>query len=225
MTESATETTPAAPQEPAQPTAAPTPTPAPPKPAEPAQKHVWDDPESARAEIERLRKENGAERVNAKAKAADEARNELAQQIGKALGLVEDEQVDPAKLTAELTASQQAAKQARVELAVFKAAADAGGDPAALLDSSSFLATLGDIDPSDTAAVSAAIKSAVESNPRLGAEPATRLPAPNPAQGASGGGPTIPAQLGKSDIENMTPEEITKAHEEGRFADLFKTGR
>lgn len=51
---------------------------------------------AATTEIERLRRENGAERTNAKAKAADEARAELAQTIGKTLGLVkDDEQADP----------------------------------------------------------------------------------------------------------------------------------
>ncbi len=54
-----------------------------------------------------------------------------------ALGLVEDEPIDPAKLTESLTTAQAEAKNARVELAIFRAAAAAGGDPAALLDSQS----------------------------------------------------------------------------------------
>lgn len=189
---------------PAGPTPTPPPVPAaaapadPTKPTEPTPKapetpeassNPWDDPKAAQAEIERLRKENGAERVNAKAQAANEARNEFAQSIGKALGLVKDEPLDPAKLTEELTAEKTAAQQARVELAVFRAAGEAKGDPAALLDSTSFLKSLADIDPSDAAAVQAAIEKAVETNPRLGAassEP--RTPAPNPAQGSSGSG-------------------------------------
>lgn len=163
--------------------------PAPKAPEPPA--NPWDNPETAKAEIERLRKENGAERVNAKAKAADEARNELLAQINKALGK-EEEPLDPAKLTADLAASQQAAKQARVELAVFKVAPAVNGDPAALLDSTSFLKSLESVDPTDTAAVQAAISAAVEANPRLGVTPGTRTPAPIPGQGSSANG--IPSQ-------------------------------
>ncbi len=128
--------------------------------------------------------------------AADAAKAELAQSIGKALGLVQDEPLDPAKLTEELTAEKTAAQQARVELAVFKAATAANGDPAALLDSSSFLASLKDVDPADTAAVQAAIEAAVTANPRLGVATDPRLPAPNPAQGtAASGAPGLEAQI------------------------------
>lgn len=145
----------------------------------------WDDPAAAKAEIERLRKENGAERVNAKAQAATDARQELA----KALGLIKgDEPADPVKLAEQLTVEKAEARQARVELAVYRAAGPSA-DPSALLDSTSFLASLKDIDPSDSAAVTAAITAAVASNPRLGAAPGSRLPAPNIAQGSAGSGP------------------------------------
>lgn len=212
--------------------AAPTPAEAP-KPTEPPKaadsaprSNVWDDPKAAEAEILRLRKENGAERVNAKQTAADEARKELANTIGKALGLVEDETIDPAKLTESLTTAQREAKQARVELAVFRNAATAGGDPAALLDSSSFLASLAAVDPSDSAAVSAAIQSAIAANPRLGAASADpKAPAPNPAQGSSASGSGTPAQLTEQDVDRLAAagkhEEIVKAKAEGRLANYL----
>lgn len=155
----------------------------------------WEDPKAAEAEIKKLRQENAAARTNAKAQAAEDARKELAQTIGKALGLVEDEQIDPAALTEQLTKSQDDAKQARVELAVFRAAAGSGGDAAALLDSRSFLAKLDAVDPSDAAAVSAAIKEAVEADSRLGAATDPRVPAPNPGQGAGGAGPGLEQQI------------------------------
>lgn len=215
-----------------EPSAAATTQPEAPKPTEPPKapepkSNVWDDPKAAEAEIKRLRQENGAARTNAKAQAAEEARTELAQTIGKALGLVKDEPIDPAKLTESLTASQAEAKRARAELAVFRNAQGAGGDPAALLDSASFLAKVADLDPTDSGAVSDAIKQAVEANPRLGAATAqqARTPAPNPAQGASGNGPAQPSQLSRADLQNMSPEQIVQAQEEGRFANLFKTGR
>lgn len=143
---------------------------------------------------------------NAKAAAttaAETARAELAQSIGKALGLVQDEPLDPAKLTAELTAEKTAAQQARVELAVHRAAGAVNGDPSALLDSTSFLKSLDGIDPTDTAAVQAAITAAVTANPRLGVAPvdptAIIPPAPNPAQGAAAGGaPGIEAQIAEA---------------------------
>ena len=224
------EPTPPAPTEPPAAAATPqTPTPPtePPKAADPAPKaNLWEDPEAAKAEIERLRKENGAARTNAKAQAAEEARTELANTIGKALGLVEDETIDPAKLTESLTTSQAEAKQARVELAVFRNAATAGGDPAALLDSSSFLASLAAVDPTDSAAVTAAIQSAVTANPRLGAAPADpRAPAPNPAQGSSASGASAAGQLTREQVEQMGRDgkhaEIEKARTEGRLDNLL----
>ena len=187
------------PSEPTVATPAPTPAePATPTPVEPT--NPWSDPVAAEAEIKRLRAENGAARTNAKAQAADDARKELANTIGKALGLVEDETIDPAKLTESLTTSQAEAKQARVELAVFRNASAVNGDPAALLDSTSFLKSLDAIDPNDAAAVQAAIAKAVETNARLGAAPTEpRTPAPNPAQGASASGaPGLDAQIAEA---------------------------
>lgn len=147
-----------------------------------------DDPEALRAEIARLRRENGASRTNAKQQAAEEARTELAQQIGKALGLVEDEPVDPNALTEQLTASQQAARQAQVELAVFRAAAATEADPSALLDSRSFLEKVAEIDPSDADAFQQAITEVIAANPRLGKAPTPGMK-PNPAQGRSASPP------------------------------------
>lgn len=212
------------------PAAAATPNP----PAEPAAPsddasrgaNPWDNPDTARAEIERLRRENGAARTNAKQQAAEQARQELAQQIGKTLGLVaEDQPLDPAQLTKELSAERQAAQQARVELAVFRAAGAAGGDPSALLDSTSFLKSLDGIDPTDSAAIAAAVASAVEANPRLGAAKEPRIPAPNPAQGASAAGPGTAAQLTEDQVKRLYADgkydEIVKARNEGRLANYL----
>lgn len=194
---------------PAEPTPAATPeppvataTPEPPKPTEPKATepaaNPWEDPKAAEAEIERLRKENAKDRTNAKAQAAEEARKELAQSLNKILNPDATEPIDPAKLTESLTAAQRDAKQARVELAVFRNAGTVG-DPIALLDSTSFLRSLDGIDPTDEAAVQAAIASAVDANPRLGAATEPRTPAPNPAQGSSASGaPGIDAQIAEA---------------------------
>jgi hypothetical protein len=224
--------TPSAPEPPAAATTPPAPTPAapvePPKPTDPpAATNPWADPVAAEAEIKRLRAENGAARTNAKAQAAEDAKRELAQQIGKALGLVADDTpVDPVVLTEQLATSQAEAQRARVELAVFRAASAVNGDPAALLDSQSFLASLKSIDPNDTAAVQAAISTAVAANPRLGAAPSDpKAPAPNPAQGSSGAGPVTAAQLTEADVKRLYAErkydEIEKARQEGRLSSLL----
>ena len=231
MTVTPAEPTPTPTEPPAAATTPPAPTTTPPAPTEPPKaadvaptSNPWDSPEAAKAEIERLRKEAGASRVNAKAQAADDARKELAQQIGKAIGLVE-EVTDPAKLTEQLTASQADAQRARVELAVFRAASGANGDPAALLDSTSFLRSLDGVDPNDTAAVQAAITSAVTANPRLGLSSDPRPPAPNPAQGSSASGSTAVAQLTRADVERMAREgkhaEIEQARKDGKLDDLL----
>lgn len=193
-----------------------------PKPKPPAKQatNPWDDPEVARTEIEKLRRENASSRTNAKAKAAEDAKRELAQTIGKALGIVEDEQVDPAELTKQLTKAQGEQRQAALELAIFRATPDAASANA-LLDSRSFLAKVADIDPTDGEAIKAAVGEVVQNNPALG----KRVPAPNPAQGTSGNGPSSAGQLSESDVKRLYAErkydEIEKARSEGRLDKLL----
>jgi hypothetical protein len=141
-----------------------------------------------KAEITKLRRENGNTRTAAKQKAAEEARQELAQTIGKALGLVEDEAADPARLAEQVANSTAEARQARLELAVYRAAGLASVDAAALLDSRTFLEKVADIDLADHLAMQAAIGDAVTANPALAQTAAPRPPAPNPALGSSGAG-------------------------------------
>ncbi|WCN06060.1 hypothetical protein [Streptomyces sp. M92] len=149
-----------------------------PKPKPPAKK--GDDPA---AELERLRKElkqanadAAKARTTAKKNAAEEAKAQLVQEMGKALGLVKDdkdEAPDPAKLTAEIERTQKAHRETAIELAVFRSAGKHGADASALTDSRSFLKSIADLDPSDEGfdkAVSAAIKAAVADNPKLKAQ-------------------------------------------------------
>lgn len=182
------------PAAPAAPTPPVTPPATPPAPSAPAA-NPWDDPEAAKAEIEKLRRENGSARTTAKAQAAEEARKELAASLSKILD-PDAAPLDPAKLTESLTTSQTETRQARVELAVFRNVGTVG-DPIALLDSTSFLRSLEAVDPNDAEAVVTAIATAVAANPRLGAAtPATpRTPAPLPGQGGSGGGAPDQAAL------------------------------
>lgn len=165
------------------------------QPAQAGKNGLPDDADALRAEVEKLRRENAKSRTEAKKKAASEARTELTQQIGEALGLVQkDGPPDPDTLAQQVSASQAEAQQARAELAVYRASDAAGADPAALLDSASFLKSLSEVDSSDSDAVHAAITEAVQANPRLGADREPRMPAPNPAQGADTTPPHEPTE-------------------------------
>lgn len=131
--------------------------------------------------------------------AADTAKAELAQSIGKALGLVQDETVDPVKLTEQLTSVGAENRQVKTELAVFHAASAVGADAAALLDSRGFMAKLADVDPTDAAAIATVIAEAVTANPALVKAAPSRIPAPNPALGSSANGaPDLEAQIAQA---------------------------
>lgn len=135
-------------------------------------KDVSKLPQWAQTLISDTRKEAGDARIQAKEQAAEEARQKLANEIGKALGLVKgDEKVDPEKLAADLQASQAETLQAKRELAVYRGASAAGGDPDALLDSNSFLRSIESVDPTDTEKITEAIKAAVKNNSKLSMVP------------------------------------------------------
>ena len=198
MTAQPAEPTQPEPTEPPVATATPEPPKSDPTHTEPSSNPWGDDFDAEKAWklVQNLKQEVKDAKSASRSSAADDAKKELAQTIGKALGLVEDEPIDPAKLTESLTAAQAEAKQAQVALAVYQNASTAGGDPVALLDSQTFLKTVAGIDPTDSAAVAAAIQSAVAANPRLGASTDPRTPAPNLAQGSSAGGaPDLDAQI------------------------------
>ncbi|MCQ6250908.1 hypothetical protein [Streptomyces malaysiensis] len=167
-----------------------------PKPKPPAKK----DGEDPAAELSRLRKElkearqeAGKARTTAKETAAQEATQKLTQEIGRLLGFVKDdteEAPDPAKLRAEIEKATTAHRETAVELAVYRGAAKHGADPDALTDSRAFLRSIRDLDPtSDGFAkkVDAAIKAAVEDNPKLKA--ASQAPARSSSDfsGSAGG--------------------------------------
>lgn len=221
MSTPATPAVPAAPAaEPAAPPAPETPpAPAAAAPAEPAAPSdppagddgIWNDPIKAKAEIERLRKENGKDRTTAKLNAAAEAEAATLKKIGEALGIIKpeaSEPVDPAQLTKQVEDERAEARKAKVALSIYQNATTAGADPVAILDSASFLAKTAALDPSDTAALVVAMQEAVTANPRLGASPGSRLPAPNPAQGSSGSG-----------AATLTPQqEAAQAEKAGNYA-------
>ncbi|MHA4776065.1 hypothetical protein L1085_016335 [Streptomyces sp. MSC1_001] len=136
-------------------------------------------------ELADARKEAAKNRTTAKQQAADEARAALAQELGKALGLVKaDEAPDPEKLAAAiaekdtaLTAKDADLRARDVELAVWARAEKAGAKASALLDSRSFVRTLADLDPTAkgfTKALDDAITAAVKENASFAAQTASR---------------------------------------------------
>ncbi|WP_327169557.1 hypothetical protein [Streptomyces subrutilus] len=157
-----------------------------------------DDPASQVArltkELEDARKEAGKARTDAKKQAAEEAKASLVQELGKALGLVKDDDKDaappdPAKLTAEIERATAAHRQTATELAVFKGASKHGADPDSLTDSRAFMAKLAKLDPAadDFAKkVNEAIKAAVADNPKLKAGQASAASASGEFTGGTG---------------------------------------
>jgi len=93
----------------------------------------WTDPDKAKREIERLRRENGDARINAKKTAADEARTELLATLTKALN---PESAGPAltpeQLTEKLTESGSALDASTKERAMLQEAWKLGLNPAKL---------------------------------------------------------------------------------------------
>lgn len=156
------------------------------------------------SQIRDLRAENARDRTTARDNAAQQARDEVVQSIGKALGIIEDgaDTPDADKLTEQLTEQTQTAKQAQLELAVYKAAADPelGADAAALLDSRSFLEEVQGLDPTKTDNIVAAIKAAVKDNPRL----------QNTTGQAPGKRSSAPLNQGNQIPVAETPEELAK---------------
>lgn len=148
-----------------------------PKPKLPAKKPADEDPTATIARLQKeLKQANGdaaKARTTAKKAAADEARNEIVQELGKALGLVKDDKdapLDPAALKAQVESATTAHKSTAIELAVYRGAAKAGVDPDAITDSRQFMASIKDLDPADEGfakAVQAAMKKAAEDNPKL----------------------------------------------------------
>jgi len=179
-------------------------------PVAPAAEAVTDLPGWAQKIITDARKEAGDFRV-----AAKNAEQSITDKIATALGLKPDAAVDPAALTASLTEAQTKATQSARELAIFKAAAHAGADPSKLLDSNSFTSSVSGLDPTDGAAITAAITAAVAANPNLKAVLAAA------ASGTELGGTGEQGQISEQQLAAMSPEEINTALKAGKLAHLL----
>lgn len=138
-----------------------------------------------------------------KAREATEQMESLRTTLGKALGLIKDddgkgEGPDAEALAAQVEKSQAEATTAARELAVYKAAASNGADPAKLLDSRSFLSSIENVDHTDDAAIGKAIKTAVDGNKSFALARAAGASTADTASGP-GGGSTPKAEVSLED--------------------------
>lgn len=141
----------------------------------PEGERVEDLPDWAQRLIRQERSESASQRTARQQaeQAAQQQADERTRAILKAAGIDtgDSDEEDPAKLAeaarAEREKAEADAREARVELAVYRAAPGKNADAAALLDSRTFLQSLKDLDPTDSAAVEAAVEKAVQDNPKL----------------------------------------------------------
>ncbi|MGI5196574.1 hypothetical protein ACQEVY_23480 [Streptomyces sp. CA-288835] len=183
-----------------------------PKPKPPAKKGGDEDPAATIARLQKeLKTANGEAakaRTTAKKSAADEARNEIVQELGKALGLIKDDDKtppDPAVLKQQIESATAAHRETAVELAVYRGASKYGADPDALTDSRAFLNSIKGLDPADEGfakAVQAAIKKAVDDNPKLKAAGQ----APARSSGDFSGGTGDSGRSGPKTIDDIRAE-------------------
>lgn len=176
--------------------------------------------------LTKANQEAARHRIAAK-NAADEAVAKLTRELGKALGLVKDDDpLSPEQLTQQLTAEQQktaqkeaAAHAAALELAIYKAANARKLNADELLDSRTFMARANEIDPTDTGALDALLTEVASGSTRFKAAPVA------PAAGGADlgpGGSAAPriyssAQLANHEFYKANREDIMMAIREGRI--------
>lgn len=176
--------------------------------------NVGQLPDWAQKLITDVRGEAAKYRTEAKT-AAEQAQAELTDRFAKVFGLKEDAAADPEMLAKAVSEAQQKAAQSARELAIFKAASTSGADPSRLLDSNSFMSSVAGLDPSDGAAVSAAIQAAIAANPNLKAVQAAA------ASGTELGGSGETGQITEQQLAAMSPEQINKALRAGKLQHLL----
>lgn len=192
--------------------------------------------DAARSDERRLAAEQTVKDMAAQQKASQEAfEAALIKKIANAFGGPGSEEEKPPtveelakQLADQKTETEKTAALARqrdVELAVWQRAAAAGGDAGELQDSRSFLRAIRDLDPAASTfadEIEAAIKKAVEGNPRLAAKQPETAPAP-PARGGADltGTPGGKRQLTGDEVKRMKPDDIDKARKAGQLRDYL----
>lgn len=188
--------------------AAPPATPEAPKPTETpeAKQETFD-----REYVEKLRAEAAENRTKARdaEKAAKEDSDAKVNKVLEALGIKTAENEDPvaaaqsqaAENATRAETAEQERDQARRELAIYKSAGKAGADTDLLLDSTSFLNATKELSPDDAEGIEAAIKKALDTNPRFKAAQAAGQ------SGADFNGGTGEGQLTQEQFDAMNGTE------------------
>lgn len=138
---------------------------------------AWRKIQAQKADLEALRKKKDLDVTAISAEAAQKARDEFAQSIGKAIGLVKAEETPTVEELSQtlqerdstLTKTQAELTAARAETAVLRFATKHNGDADAILDSRGFATKLAGLDSSSddyATQVEALVKAEIESNPR-----------------------------------------------------------
>lgn len=165
-------------------------------------------------ELRETRGESVKQRLSAKDKAAQEAQQKLIGDVLAALGLDKDgnKATSAEELMAELERAKEETKQLRLREAVRSVATgDATVDPARLLRDAEFLASIKELDPSDTSGVKAAIEATLEAAPWLKVVQETQAPR---RSGPDGAGSPGEGKLTKDEFAKMSGAERNKLFRE-----------
>jgi len=184
----------------------------------------WGDPANFDAEkawnlIQNLRADN--EKFKSRPALTDEQKAKLSEY--DRLAEASKSELEKAQEAAQTNAQRAQALLDRTIKAEIKALASQGfadpEDASAFLDLSKYANGDGDV---DSDAIKADLADLLQRKPHLGKSPESRVPAPNPAQGSSGSGPSGASQItDPSQLDSMSPEEIMQARKDGRLNRLM----
>lgn len=159
--------------------------------------------------------------LEAKLKRSDDNRDRV-KELEAELAKLQGREAEHEKTLAEQKVRDDALAAANQRILAAEVRAQAAGklqdatDALAYIDLSSF--EVGDDGSVNTDAIAKAVADLITQKPYLAAQGGR-------FQGDADGGPRKeapgPAQLTRSDMERMSPEQIAEAHEKGQFADLF----
>lgn len=194
---------------------------------EPTTDQTTDDTELPDWVQDKLKKANAeAAKYRTRAKDAETAHtselDSLKQQLGKALGLVEDDTQDPDKLieaaTAERDSMAQKLQQYQQKDAINTAASGKTSDVAlltALLQSDSSFKELDTSADDYSAQVAELVDAKITAHPALKAQAAA-----SGVDTSTTTGNHTPKQITLDDLENMSPQEIYEANKAGKLNHL-----
>ena len=184
----------------------------------------WGDPANFDADkawnlIQNLRADN--EKFKSRPALTDEQKAKLSEY--DRLAEASKSELEKAQEAAQTNAQRAQALLDRTIKAEIKALASQGfadpEDASAFLDLSKYANGDGDV---DSDAIKADLADLLQRKPHLGKSPESRVPAPNPAQGSSGSGPSGASQItDPSQLDSMSPEEIMQARKDGRLNRLM----